>query len=160
MSSTMVAFGMVFGFVLSRVGATDYDAIHGMFMLTDLHLYGVIGTAILVAGLGFHYVRRRQLRGAKGERLTLVAKPYQPGVLWGGLLFGAGWALTGTCPGTALAQLGEGTLAGGVTIAGILAGSYLRAMLDRARSNRAAELLEVGGSALNAEVGAPAAPRA
>jgi hypothetical protein len=125
---------MFFGFVLSRVGATDYDAINGMFMLTDLHLYGVIGTAVAVSALGFAYVRRRKVRSAGGVPLAIVAKPMQPGVIWGGLLFGAGWALTGTCPGTALAQLGEGTMGGGITILGILAGAYLRSLVDRRRS--------------------------
>lgn len=134
MSSRVIAFGMVFGFVLSRVGATDYDAIHGMFMLTDLHLYGVIGTAVAVAALGFAYVRRTRLRGAGGVPLAIVAKPMKPGIIVGGLLFGAGWALTGTCPGTALAQLGEGTMGGGITILGILAGAYARTRLDRARA--------------------------
>jgi hypothetical protein len=125
---------MIFGFVLSRVGATDYDAIHGMFMLTDLHLYGVIGTAVAVAALGFAYVRRRTLRGPGGVPLAIVAKPMKPGLIIGGLMFGAGWALTGTCPGTALAQLGEGTLAGGITILGILAGAYARTRIDAARA--------------------------
>lgn len=132
MSSRVIVFGMIFGFVLSRVGATDYDAIHGMFMLTDLHLYGVIGTAVAVAALGFAYVRRRKLRGAGGVPLAIVAKPMKPGLIVGGLMFGAGWALTGTCPGTALAQLGEGTLGGGITILGILAGAYARTRIHAA----------------------------
>lgn len=131
MSSRLIALGMLFGFVLSRVGATDYDAISGMFMLTDLHLVGVIATAVAVTALGFAYARRTRMRGSGGVPLAIVAKPMKPGVIWGGLLFGAGWALTGACPGTALAQLGEGTMAGGFTILGILAGAYARASLDR-----------------------------
>ena len=66
----------------------------------------------------------------------MTSKPYGPGVLWGGLLFGVGWALAGTCPGTALAQIGEGKLAGIVTFAGIVLGAYVqnRWAVGRARA--------------------------
>lgn len=120
MRSTLIflAFGLVFGFLLSRVGATEFDAIAGMFLLTDLHLMGVIGGAIVVAGIGFAWRRRR------GED-TIAPKPVKPGLVLGAALFGAGWALTGTCPGTGLAQLGEGQWMAVFTVAGMLAGSDL-----------------------------------
>lgn len=112
-------FGLLFGFLLSRVGATDYDNIAGMFLLTDLHLMGVIGTAVVVAAVGLALLRRR-------ERPLLIApKPRKPGLVVGGLLFGAGWALTGTCPGTGLAQLGEGRWMALFTVGGIVAGTLL-----------------------------------
>lgn len=113
-----LGFGLLFGFVLSRVGATDFDAIAGMFLLTDLHLMGVIGLAIVVAGLGLQVFRRR-------EAPTLTPKPVKPGLIVGSVLFGAGWALTGTCPGTGLAQLGEGKLMALFTVGGILMGTAL-----------------------------------
>jgi len=56
---TFGGFGLLFGFLLSRVGATRYDNIAGMFLLTDLHLMGVIGTAVVVAGVGLALLRRR-----------------------------------------------------------------------------------------------------
>ena len=113
-------FGLLFGFVLSRVGATDMDAIAGMFLLTDLHLVGVIGGAVVVAGVGLALLRRRS-----GGQALIQPKPMKPGLVVGAALFGAGWALTGTCPGTGLAQLGEGHLMAVFTLAGILAGSGL-----------------------------------
>jgi hypothetical protein len=118
-------FGVLFGFVLSRVGATQYDAIAGMFLWTDLHLMGVIGVAIATAGIGIAWMRRAGVRASTGEPLALAPKPLAPGNIWGGLLFGAGWALSGACPGTALAQLGEGQLVALFTIAGMFAGTYL-----------------------------------
>src|SRR5689334_17148458 len=102
----MLPFGIAFGFVLSRAGATEYDAIHGMFLLTDLHLVGVIGTAIALSALGFAAIRRGSLRSRSGEPITFVKKPMTPTLLAGAVLFGVGWALSGTCPGTALAQIG------------------------------------------------------
>jgi uncharacterized protein len=117
--------GALFGFVLSRVGATEYDAIQGMFMLTDLHLAGVIGVAVVVLGAALAVLRRRGVVCESGCARTLVPKPMRPGLVAGSLVFGAGWALTGTCPGTALAQIGEGRLVGAFTVLGILAGAAL-----------------------------------
>jgi len=96
-----LGFGALFGFALSRARVTDYDTIAGMFRLTDLHLVGVIGSAIATAAVGFWLLRR------SGNR-TLT-----------------GWALSGACPGTALAQVGEGKLAALFTVGGILGGTYL-----------------------------------
>ncbi len=97
-----LGFGLLFGFLLSRVGATDFDTIAGMFLLTDFHLYGLMGLAMVVAGLGMAAMQRLQVLSADGGPMDVARKPMKPGLLIGGLLFGAGWALTGTCPGTAL----------------------------------------------------------
>ena len=121
-----IGFGAIFGFVLSRAGATSYDAITGMFLLRDLHLVGVIGMAIALSAAGFAVLRRRAVRAYNGEVLALRPKPWQPGLVLGGALFGVGWGLAGTCPGTALAQIGEGHLAGLATFAGILLGAWLQ----------------------------------
>jgi len=118
-------FGVMFGFVLSRIGATDYDAIAGMFKLTDLHLMGVIGGAVALLAVAFQLIRRRAARSLSGESIALTRKPMTRWLAAGSLMFGVGWALSGTCPGTALAQLGEGRWAALATIAGILLGSYL-----------------------------------
>lgn len=131
-----IAFGTLFGFILSRAGATDYDAISGMFRLTDLHLMGVIGIAVAVAALGFAVARRRGSRARNGEPLELTTKPMTRGLAAGAVLFGVGWAVSGTCPGTALAQIGEGRLAGLATFAGILLGAWLEAWQARHRQRR------------------------
>jgi uncharacterized protein len=128
MKSRYLFFGAVFGFVLSRVGATDFNAISGMFTLSDLHLFGVIGTAVAVTALGFWAFRRGVVKRKGGGAATLAAKPVTKGLWVGGLLFGIGWAVTGTCPGTALAQIGEGHLAGLFTFAGVLIGAWLQSI--------------------------------
>ena len=120
-----LVFGALFGFALSRARVTDYDTIAGMFRLTDLHVVGVIGSAIATAAVGFWLLRRSGNRTASGQPIELRAKPWQMGAVWGGLTFGAGWALSGACPGTALAQVGEGKLAALFTVGGILGGTYL-----------------------------------
>jgi uncharacterized protein len=124
-ASRFLGFGALFGFALSRARATDYDTIAGMFRLTDFHLVGVIGSAIATAAVGFWLLRRSGNRTATGQPIELGDKPWRPGAVWGGLTFGAGWALSGACPGTALAQVGEGKLVALVTVAGILGGTYI-----------------------------------
>lgn len=118
-------FGVLFGFVLSRARVTDYDTIASMFRLTDLHLFGVIGAAIPTAALGLWALRRAGNRTLAGGAADIRPKPWNRGAIWGGLLFGAGWALTGACPGTALAQVGEGKLIASFSVIGILLGTYL-----------------------------------
>jgi uncharacterized membrane protein YedE/YeeE len=120
--------GAVFGFLLARARATDYAAIQGMFLLTDLHLVGVIGVAIATAAAGIALLRSRGLAAG------LARKPYHKAVLAGGLVFGVGWGLSGTCPGTALAQIGEGKLYALATVAGILAGTFAQVRVARAKS--------------------------
>lgn len=142
MTGRTIAFGALFGFVLSRVGATDYDAIHGMFTLRDMTLAGVMVTAIGLLALSFLVVRRKSVRTVSGQPIALTPKPMTTGLVAGSLLFGAGWALSGTCPGTALAQLGEGKLAAMATVAGILVASGLVEAWQRAGALLAANAPE------------------
>jgi len=149
MRSRYLLFGAVFGFILSRAGATRPEAIAGMFLLTDLHLMGVIGVAVLVAGAGFRLLRRSRT----GEVLAITPKPMVPGLVLGSALFGVGWALAGVCPGTALAQIGEGQLAGAVIVLGILGGAWLQARGERVRPARSSSDLpgDLSRPAANAE---------
>lgn len=137
MNGKHIAFGALFGFILVRSGATDYDAVFGMFRLSDLHLFGVIGVAVAVAAAGFFVARRIGLKAQNGEPLALTEKPMTRGLAVGAALFGVGWAVSGTCPGTALAQIGEGRLAGIVTFSGILLGAWAHAFQARRRQRRA-----------------------
>jgi uncharacterized membrane protein YedE/YeeE len=122
-------FGALFGFVLARGRLSDYDTMAAMFRLAEIHVFGVIATAIGTAALGLWLIRRAGNRTLTGAVVEVVPKPWQAGALWGGLLFGAGWALTGTCPGTSLVQLGEGKVLAAFTVAGILAGTYAYGLL-------------------------------
>ena len=90
-----LAFGLLFGFVLSRARVTDYDTIAGMFQLADLHLFGVIGGAIATSALGFGLLHRAGGRTVSGAPWEVRPKPWQRGVIGGGLVLGAGWGLTG-----------------------------------------------------------------
>jgi uncharacterized membrane protein YedE/YeeE len=116
-------FGGVVGFVLSRSGAADYDYIQKMFLLEDLQLYGIIGTAVAVTAPGL-WLLRRSGRTAGGEAIVIKPKPLHPGNAVGGVLFGVGWSITGMCPGPILVSVGEGKLYALAALAGTLVGAY------------------------------------
>lgn len=123
---TFTAFGTLFGYFLSKARATDYDTIINMFTWKEFQLYGVLGTAVAVIALGLFLIRRKQIPVRQtGKPLELESLKWDPNRLKGALMLGAGWALTGTCPGTALTQLGEGKVVALFTVAGILMGVWI-----------------------------------
>ena len=116
--------GTMFGFVLSRSGAADYDYIQGMFLLERFQLYGIIGTAVALTAPGLWLIKRRG-RTALGRPIDVELKPLHRGNIVGGLLFGIGWSLAGMCPGPILVNIGEGKLYALAALAGALAGAGL-----------------------------------
>lgn len=123
-------FGGVFGFVLSRVGASDYNLIFRMFTGEDLKLAYVILTAILTAGVAMAVWKRTGMKGRGGTDVTIRKKPLnvRKNIL-GGAIFGLGWAISGACPGTVLAQVGEGKLLGLATMLGMILGTFFYALV-------------------------------
>lgn len=115
-------FGVVFGFVLSRSGAADYDQIQAMFLLEDFQLYGIIGSAVAFTA-PLLWVIRRGGRTAFGRRLDLPLKSLHRGNVVGGLLFGVGWSMAGMCPGPIFVNIGEGKVYAIAALAGALTGT-------------------------------------
>ncbi len=141
MTARTILFGTAFGFILARAGATDPRLIVDMFLLRDLHIMGLIAVAIVVAALGLQLMAALGARTATGECLRVDRRAEsRPGLLLGSALFGVGWALTGACPGTALAQIGLGRWTGLLTVLGCVGGAALHRRYGdavRARLTRA-----------------------
>jgi uncharacterized protein len=117
-----VILGTLFGFVLSRSGAADYDFIQGMFLFTSVQLYGIIGTAVVLTAPGLWLIQRRG-RTIWGGRCSVEKRPMHRGTVIGGLLFGVGWSMAGMCPGPILVNIGEGKLYAIAALAGALTGT-------------------------------------
>ena len=115
MPAFYLAFGVVFGWILSRSGAADYNYVQGMFLFTEFQLYGIIGTAVVVTAPGLILLKRRGI--------VPSTKPQHRGNIVGRLLFGIGWSITGMCPGPILVNLGEGKLYAIAALAGMLVGA-------------------------------------
>lgn len=117
-------FGVVFGWILSRSGAADYDFIQKMFLFQDFQLYGIMGTAVVVTAPAFWLIKRRG-RTLGGAAVAMGEKPRHRGNVVGGVLFGIGWSITGMCPGPILVNVGEGKLHALAALAGTLVGATL-----------------------------------
>jgi uncharacterized membrane protein YedE/YeeE len=126
--------GIGFGFVLGWARLTDYDVIHRMLLLREFDVFLMIGVAVVTAAVAVRVLRlfgARTLIGGESVRWA-VTRPTRDHFI-GSMIFGAGWAIAGTCPGPVAAQLGRGQLASLLTLAGILGGVALFGYLKRRR---------------------------
>lgn len=129
--------GALFGFLMSRAGATTYDYHAKMFLLIDLQLVKVIGTSIVVAIIGVSLLKKYKVRAvATGVEVDFVKKKYQEGLITGAFLFGIGWAMTAACPGTVPAMLGEGKIGAVFTIVGLLLGTMVYGVLQTYKADK------------------------
>jgi hypothetical protein len=119
-----VMFGLAFGFLLQKGGVGKFNVLIGQLLLQDFTVAKVMLTAILVGMIGVFTLHHY-------GKVKLHLKPTRIGAnVIGGLLFGAGFALLGYCPGTAAAALGQGSWDALFGIAGLVAGSYLFAEMS------------------------------
>ena len=100
--------GLLFGVVLTQAEALSWYRIQEMFLFQSFHMYGILGSAVLLGAVFFRLVRAGKVRGFAGQRIDVEGKdPSWRRNLFGGLIFGVGWALTGTCPGPMFILLGH-----------------------------------------------------
>lgn len=119
------AVGLVFGIVFIKAEIVSWYRIQEMFRLESFHMYGVIGTAVVVGVLSVFLIKKFQVKSIYGEEINFHPKTFNKGQIYGGLLFGFGWALTGACPGPLFAQIGSGALVVVVTFASAVAGTWV-----------------------------------
>jgi len=125
----MIAYfliGTAFGAVLLEAEAISWFRIQEMFRFESFQMYGIIASAILVAGVSIEIIKRLRLRSRDGALLALPPKELGAGVRYivGGAIFGVGWALTGACPGPLVALVGAGVPVMIVAILSALAGTW------------------------------------
>ncbi|HZD94631.1 MAG TPA: DUF6691 family protein [Candidatus Sulfotelmatobacter sp.] len=125
--------GLLFGILLVKSEVISWFRIQEMFRLKSFHMYGVMGSAVATGMLSVWCIKKFKLKTMYGEPVVLPKKKFSKGQVYGGLLFGAGWALTGACPGPLFAQVGAGAPVIIVAIASAIAGTwvygYIRARL-------------------------------
>ncbi len=125
--ATVLFVGIGFGVVLTKSEVISWFRIQRMFRFEEAHVYLVMGSAIVVGALSLWLLKRFQFKSLQGEALQIKEKPFQKGIILGGLTFGMGWAITGACPGPIYAQLGSGEYLALITFAGAWIGAYLYA---------------------------------
>ncbi len=117
--------GIVFGIVFVKAEIISWFRIQEMFRLQSFFMFGVIGTAIIVGMISIWLIKRFQIKALNGEVITIEDKKFNKGQIYGGLIFGIGWAITGACPGPLFAQIGSGFLVVSVTFISALAGTWV-----------------------------------
>jgi uncharacterized protein len=122
-----VALGVVFGIAIFKSEAISWFRIQEMLRFQGLHLFLVMGSAVITAAVGIRILRRRAFRALTGAPVFLPPKQWGSGTryLAGGTLFGLGWALTGSCPGPFYALLGAGVFPVLVPLFSALVGTWL-----------------------------------
>ena len=123
-----LVLGILFGLAISKANATDYNYITDMFLFKNFYLYGVITFAIITASSGVFIMKKLNAKDVNGKKIEFPVKPAKKGLVLGAILFGIGWAITGTCPGPAITMVGEGKLTAIVTLIGIFAGTYAHSL--------------------------------
>jgi uncharacterized membrane protein YedE/YeeE len=100
--------GIIFGIVLTKSEVISWFRIQEMFRFEAIHMYGIIGLAILVGTISVQIIKKYNIKTFYGEPIYFENKPFHKGAIFGGLIFGCGWALTGACPGPLFALVGNG----------------------------------------------------
>jgi uncharacterized membrane protein YedE/YeeE len=117
--------GAFFGIILIKSEVISWFRIQEMFRLQSFHMYGVIGSAIAVGMLSIFLIKKLNIKTIYGEKISIPEKKFNKGQIYGGLIFGFGWAMTGACPGPLFAQIGSGALVVIVTLLSALAGTWV-----------------------------------
>jgi uncharacterized membrane protein YedE/YeeE len=117
--------GIIFGIVFVKAEIISWFRIQEMFRLQSFHMFGVIGTAVVVGMISVWLIKKFSIKTIHGEAIAFYPKKFNKGQVYGGLLFGMGWALTGACPGPLFAQIGTGALVVLVVLASAVAGTWV-----------------------------------
>ncbi len=117
--------GILFGIVFVKAEIISWFRIQEMFRLQSFHMYGIIGSAIAVGMLSVWLIKKFNLKTMDGEPVTFSRKQFTKGNIYGGILFGFGWAITGACPGPLFAQIGTGATVIIVTLLSAIAGTWV-----------------------------------
>jgi uncharacterized membrane protein YedE/YeeE len=117
--------GILFGIILVKSEVISWFRIQEMFRLQSFHMYGVIGSAVVVGMISVQLIKYFKIKTIQGETIEFYPKKFNKGQVIGGILFGFGWALTGACPGPIYAILGTGATVYLVVLASAIAGTWV-----------------------------------
>jgi len=117
--------GILFGIILVKAEVISWFRIQEMFRLQSFHMYGVIGSAVVVGIISVWLIKKFKIKTIYNEPIEFVSKKFNKGNIYGGLIFGLGWAITGACPGPLFAQIGTGALVIVVTLLSAIAGTWV-----------------------------------
>ena len=121
--------GIFFGIVFVKAEIISWFRIQEMFNLESFFMYGVIGSAVAVGVISVFLIKKFNIKNLQGEKIEIQPKTFSKGQIYGGLLFGFGWAITGACPGPLFAQIGTGATVIVVTLVSAIAGTWVYGLI-------------------------------
>ena len=125
--------GVLFGLVMAKAEIISWFRIYEMFLFDSFHMYGIIGSSVILGALLVFLIKRKKLNTLQGEQITFQDKNKSTlRYLLGGSMFGLGWALAGACPGPMFVLLGYGYLPILLVILGAIAGTFLYGLVREA----------------------------
>jgi uncharacterized membrane protein YedE/YeeE len=122
--------GILFGFFLTKAEVISWFRIQEMFLLKSFHMYGVIGSAVVTGFLSLQIIKRLKIKSLEDRPIQVQPKTFHKGQIFGGLLFGFGWAMTGACPGPLFIQIGTGATIIIISLISAIAGTWLYGKLQ------------------------------
>lgn len=124
--------GFVFGIVLTKSEAVSWYRIYEMFHFQSFHMYGIISVAIATGIIGIQLIKRNNIKALDGSAIVIKDKDNSTArYIFGGIFFGLGWGLVGSCPGPIFILLGAGFLPVIVVFIGALIGTTLYGILKK-----------------------------
>lgn len=117
--------GIIFGIAFVKGEIVSWFRIQEMFRLQSFHMYGVIGTGVVLAAFSIWLIKRFNITTIYGETIEFHDKKFNKGQIIGGSIFGLGWAMTGACPGPLFAQIGSGAFVIVVVLLSAIAGTWV-----------------------------------
>lgn len=117
--------GILFGIIMTKSEAISWYRIQEMFRFQSFHMYGIIGSTVILGMIMIQLIKYKQIKSIAGK--TIQFQPKEKGVkryIFGGIIFGFGWALTGSCPGPMFTLIGNGFSIILVSIAFAILGTY------------------------------------
>ena len=125
-----ILLGVVFGVTMYKAETASWFRIYEMFNFQSFHMYGFIGSALVVGLIGIQFMKKNKIKNVEGETIQIEPKIKSiPRYLIGGIFFGLGWALVGACPGPIFVLVGAGLYPMLIVVLGALAGTYLYGLL-------------------------------
>lgn len=101
--------GILFGVLMTKAEVVSWYRIYEMFKFQSFHMYGIIGSAVVLGIILIQIMKRTKMKSIEGTDINYCPKaPSIPRYLIGGIIFGLGWALTGACPGPMMVVIGNG----------------------------------------------------
>jgi uncharacterized membrane protein YedE/YeeE len=125
-----LVIGIFFGIVMFKSEAASWFRIYEMFQFDSFHMYGIMGSALLIGITGIYLIKKTNAKDVEGQKIEFIPKDRSfSRYMFGGIIFGLGWALAGACPGPIYTLIGAGYVSVIVVFLAAILGTFVYGLL-------------------------------